>query len=84
MLSDTEYDDALERYYSHVRAIETDMTHRVYHIAVCRGLYRLLVDTECAGGPAAPMGMPHTLCITDHEMQQMAQRGWSEPTCDTL
>ncbi len=60
--------DLIERYMRHVRAIDlTSGTLRAWHVLAARGLYRLLVDIELDGGPAAPMGMPHALCLSDAE-----------------
>lgn len=63
-----EHSVLLERYLKHVALAES--TGSVWNIAAARGLYRLLADIECAGGKAAPMGMPHILCITDTQVRQ--------------
>ncbi len=71
-----------ERYQRHVHAAEQSSgTKRAWHIAAARGLYRLLADIELDGGPAAPMGMPHLLCISDEECRAMvsAERLNDEP-----
>lgn len=74
MTLDESYDNTLERYYAHVRAIETDTANRPWHIAASRGLYALLADIECDGGPAAPMGCAHSMTLTNHELCQMIRR----------
>jgi hypothetical protein len=64
-----------ERYEAHVAAaLAGTCAHRAWHIAAARGLYRLLGDQELAGGPPAPMGMPHVLTITDDECRALARR----------
>lgn len=61
------------RYFRHTAAIECSHgALRAWHILAARGLYRLLADLECDGGPAAPMGMPHVLCLSDEEACQLA------------
>ena len=62
----------LGRYLKHVdHAERANGARRVFHIAAARGLYRLMADREIAGGEAAPMGMPHLLCISDAELRGM-------------
>lgn len=61
-----------ERYQRHVDAAHTSNgIKRAWHIAAARGLYRVLADIELDGGPPAPMGMPHLLCISDKEVCAM-------------
>jgi hypothetical protein len=64
-----------ERYARHVAAAHAT-TGRLFawHVAAARGLYRLLADLELNGGPPAPMGMPHVLCLTDAECRVLAVR----------
>lgn len=65
-----------ERYAAHLAALEDAPTPamRAWHLAAARGLYRMMVDEEMEGGPACPAGMPHALCITDSEVQDLARR----------
>lgn len=66
------HSDLTERYYRHVAAIEHSSGNlHAWHVLAARGLYRVLADIECDGGPSAPMGMPHVLCISDEEARSM-------------
>lgn len=58
------------RYLRHTfEAERTSFGLHVWHVAAARGLYRYLADVELAGGPPAPMGMPHVLCVSDRALQ---------------
>jgi len=76
MRDDTATDDNANlnaRYTRHVSlASVTTGREQAWHIACARGLYRLLVDIEIAGGPCCPAGMPHVLCMSDEEVRQCA------------
>jgi hypothetical protein len=65
-----------ERYFRHVYAAfqSSHPSLRAWHIAAARGLYRLLADIELEGGPPAPMGLPHFLCMSDAECRALAVR----------
>lgn len=69
--------ELIARFSRHCQALEFSTGRkRAWHVLAARGLYRLLADIECDGGPAAPMGMPHVLCISDAEACAMV------PACE--
>ena len=61
------------RYIRHCGMIETaEGKARLWHMAMARGLYSILVERALAGDDKAAYGAPHWLLYSNEQMKQMA------------
>ena len=67
------HDELMARYLRHVNAshVHPNGNLKAWHMLMAQGLYRLMADIECDGGPCAPMGLPHLLCVSASEIVSM-------------